>query len=261
MRTRQTVPKAGAGVPGARCAPLPPSALSSARAPRWGADPCCPTRVAETPGRRVAEDREAEREKKSPPGTPERRPATPSSPSFSSSHRPADPGPRGKEAAGAGPSARVSAPRPAARGPRGPSRAGSGRAARGGGGGAGCGRRATPPRASRGASSPGGGGRRTCRGLDVDDRAARGGKCLIKPQLCRPDRLSLRCFGSARRWGADPGRTADGPRSQADTRQTPARAGADAPPAGGRRGPRAPRRRGHARPAAWPRRCLRAPRS
>lgn len=134
MRTRQTVPKAGAGVPGARCAPLPPSALSSARAPRWGADPCCPTRVAETPGRRVAEDREAEREKKSPPGTPERRPATPSSPSFSSSHRPADPGPRGKEAAGAGPSARVSAPRPAARGPRGPSRAGSGRAARGGGG-------------------------------------------------------------------------------------------------------------------------------
>lgn len=137
MRTRQTVPKAGAGVPGARCAPLPPSALSSARAPRWGADPCCPTRVAETPGRRVAEDREAEREKKSPPGTPERRPATPSSPSFSSSHhRPADPGQQGKEAAGAGagPSARVSAPRPAAGGPRGPSRAGSGRAARGGGG-------------------------------------------------------------------------------------------------------------------------------
>lgn len=37
--------------------------------------------------------------------------------------------------------------------------------------------------------SPVGGGRRTCSGPNVDCRAARGGKCLIKPQLCRPDRL------------------------------------------------------------------------
>lgn len=37
--------------------------------------------------------------------------------------------------------------------------------------------------------SPVGGGRRTCSGPNVDCRAARGGKCLIKPQLCLPDRL------------------------------------------------------------------------
>lgn len=77
MRTRQTVPKAGAWVPGARCAPLPPSALSSARAPRRGADPCCPIRVAETPGPEGGQGSRSGKRKKSPPGTPERRPATP----------------------------------------------------------------------------------------------------------------------------------------------------------------------------------------
>lgn len=67
-------------------------------------------------------------------GTPERRSATPSFSSFSSSHPPAAEGPRGKEATGAvrvgaggaeaGPSVRVSGLLGAAGGPRGPSSAG-----------------------------------------------------------------------------------------------------------------------------------------
>lgn len=60
----------------------------------------------------------------------------------------------------------------------------------------------------------------------------------------------------------------DRPQSRADRRHTAARSRLRRPrtdpgPAGGRAGGGRgrPRRRGHARPAAWPRRCLRAPRS
>lgn len=128
-----------------------------------------------------------------------------------------------------------------------------------------------PPPPLRARPRPGGGGKRTDRSPDV---AARGGKCL-KSRCSAPARFSPGCLGRVRggrglaadRLPTDPGpaeprsggprlrKDPDGPGAAPGTPGWPGRAPCRRAAGRGRR------RRGHAWPAAWPRRCLRAPRS
>lgn len=123
-------------VPGSECAPKPPGALRPDFAPALQERSPSPVvggvrRAAPNPERA----RGSRREKKKSPRTLERRPATPSLPSFSASHRrPTAPRPLGEAAgrAGWGGGRRGGAeragfgPNCARRGPRGPNSAGSG---------------------------------------------------------------------------------------------------------------------------------------